>query len=579
MADAPDATPSPESAGLPQRAAGLGRNTAIMASGTLASRLLGFVRNGMLVAAISVNAGAASAYDIANKLPNVLYAVLAAGVINAALVPQIVKAFQRPGGTRTVDRILTVGTVISFGITVALTIAAPILVWLYSPTSWPPELTALATAFALWCIPQLFFYAIYTLFGQVLNAKEQFGPFMWAPVLNNVIGIAGLGVYLAIFGPYMLGADNLTGQALTLSWTPFRIGLLAGVATLGIAAQALILIWPMLRGGYRFHWVWRGPKGELAAVRTVVTWALGAVLIEQVGVLWATRVAAAASAAAAEVSANPGQLDPAIAGNFAYFNALLIYLLPHSLITVSIVTALTTSMSRFASADDMPGLRGEFSRGVRTIGVFTVFATAVLIVLAPSLTRIIAPTSLPVEVTSISYIVIAFAIGLVPLGAMVLMKRVYFVLEDARSIFFIHIPMTIVWIAIASLSRELLNPMWWVVGVAFGMSMSNVTGVVLRARGMHRRLGGLDGRRVAKTHAKAIVGALAAGAAGWAVSKALPDPVALVDAAGLTAGLLNVALVGTVMAIVYGGVLWLLRTPELNEVMSPVTRLLRRRVR
>jgi putative peptidoglycan lipid II flippase len=561
-----------EGGGLALPAKSLGKNTAIMASGTLASRLLGFARNSLLIAAIGVTANVADAYDIANKLPNALYAVIAAGVINAALVPQIVKAFSRPGGTRTVNRILTIGTVISFGATVIFTIGAPVLVLMYAPSSWPPELVALSIAFALWCIPQLFFYALYTLFGQVLNAKEQFGPFMWAPVLNNLIGIVGLIAYLVIFGAYSGGTD-LTGGALTLAWTPGRVALVAGSATLGIAAQALILIWPMVRGGYRFRWVWRGPKGELSSVRTVISWALGAVLIEQIGVLWGTRVAASAAAT------DPMNLDPSIAGNAAYFNAMLIYLLPHSLITVSIVTALTTSMSRFAAADDMAGLRGEVSRGMRVIGVFTVFATAVLMVLAPSFTRIIAPTAKPGEVTAVSHVVIGFAIGLVALGAMVLIKRVYFALEDARAIFFIHIPMTIVLVLVSLAARQFFDPRWWTVGVAVGLSLSNITGVMLRSWGLRRRLGGIDGRRILITHAKAVTAVIPAALTGWALTRVLPDPVAVADFAGVAKGLVTGAVAGTAMLVVYGLILWLLRTPELNEVISPVTRRFSRRVR
>jgi putative peptidoglycan lipid II flippase len=582
MSDASAEQPTPD-VGPPDapvpRARSLGKNTAIMASGTLVSRLLGFIRNGMLVAAIGVNFGVANAYDIANKLPNALYAVVAAGVINAALVPQIVKAFQRPGGTRTVDRILTVGTVISLGLTVVLTVAAPVLVLLYAPSNWPPELMALSIAFALWCIPQLFFYGMYTLFGQVLNAKEQFGPFMWAPAVNNVIGIAGLAAYLVIFGQQMPGVAELTGESLTIAWTPGRIALLAGVATVGIAGQALVLIWPMLRGGYRFNWVWRGPKGELSGVRTVISWALGAVVIEQLGVLWATRVAASAPTAAAIAAGHPKVLDPSIAGNSAYFQALLVYLVPHSVITVSIVVALTTSMSRLWVAHDIVGLRGEISRGLRSIGVFTVFSMTVLMVLAPSLTRIVNPTALPGEVTSVSQILIGLALGLVPLGAMVLMKNVYFILEDARSIFFIHIPMTVVLIGVSLAARAVLDPRWWVVGVAVGLSASNVVGVLLRSVGLRKRMGGIDGRRVLLTYSKAVVAALPAGLAGWALGLVLPDPVANMNLSGFVAGLVNVAASGAIMLLIFGLILRLLRTPELSELLSPVTRRISRRVR
>ena len=188
--------------------------TAIMASGTLVSRLLGFARVALLTAAVGVNAFGADAYDVANRIPNALYAVLAAGVFNSVLVPQIVKAFRRVDGKRTVDRIVTLGLAFSLALSVIFTIAAPFMVRLYSSAEWSQDKRDLATAFAVLVIPQLFFYAAYTIFGEVLNAREQFGPYMWAPALNNVIGIAGLLVYLRIYGEWTKGADNAAG------WTP-----------------------------------------------------------------------------------------------------------------------------------------------------------------------------------------------------------------------------------------------------------------------------------------------------------------------------------------------------------------------
>lgn len=570
----PAAGPGDEAAdGTPARRASLGRATALMASGTLVSRLLGFAKNAMLVAAIGVTTYAADAYDVANRIPNALYAILAAGVLNAVLVPQIVRAFARPDGKRTVDRIVTLGLTFSFGITVLFTLAAPIAVALYSQ-GWSPAQRSLATAFAVWVIPQLFFYAAYTILGEVLNAREQFGPYMWAPALNNIVSMIGLGIYLAVYG---LDTDAKEAQLSQVeSWSPTdpHIMLLGGTATLGIAAQALILIWPLLRGGYRPSWVWRGPKGELAVVRMIAGWALGAVLVEQVGVIVATRVASSASAAA-----GPGAEN--IAGNAAYFNAMLVYLVPHSLITVSIATALMTSMARHAAAEDMPAVRADVSRGLRVIATFTFLAAAVLIVLAPWLLRIVLPSESAASIESVAHVLIAMAVGLVPLGAMVLVKRVYYVLEDARGIFFIHIPMTAAWIAVALLGRELLEPQWWTVSVALGMSLSNVVGFSLRIGGLRRRLGGIDGRRVASVHLRALAASLAAGGAGWLVLQALPriDEVSgstwtvVAIAVGVCAG------VGIVVTAVYVAAMLAMRVTEMRDLTDTLTRRFRRTVR
>ena len=388
----------------------------------------------MLTWAILAIGFSADAFDVANRIPNALYAVLAAGVFNSVLVPQIVKAFRRKNGKRTVDRIVTLGLVFSLAITVIFTIAAPFMVRLYSSSDWSQDQRDLATAFAVLVIPQLFFYAAYTILGEVLNAREQFGPYMWAPALNNVIGIAGLVVYLRIYGAWTPGANAAAG------WTPDRIAWLAIPATVAMAAQAGILLWPLLRGGYRPKFVWRGPKGELGTVKVIIAWALAAVIVEQIGLALAVKVA---------TSANPDGADLAIAGPAAYFYALLIYLLPHSLVTVSLLTALNTSMAKKFSAGDMEGVRNDVARGLRITATFTSFATVALIVMAPWLVRLVLPKVLLEQVYAIAPVLVALALGMVPLGAMVLVKRTYFVLEDARGIFFIHIPMTIAWVAVA----------------------------------------------------------------------------------------------------------------------------------
>jgi putative peptidoglycan lipid II flippase len=564
--DVPEASDVVDAKGGPRvrRRPTLSGATAIMASGTFVSRLLGFARNALLVGAVGINAFGANAYDVANRIPNALYAVLAAGVVNSVLVPQIVRAFRRSDGKRTVDRIVTIGLALSLGVTVIATIAAPFVVRMYSSADWSADQRNLATAFAFLVIPQLFFYAAYTILGQVLNAREQFGPYMWAPVLNNVIAIAGLLIYLQLYGEFSADADTPS------AWTGGRIAWLAVPATLAMAAQAGILLWPLIRGGYRPKFVWRGPKGELATVRVVAGWALAAVLVEQVGVTVGVRVASAA---------NPTGFDPAIAGNAAYFNALMIYLVPHSLVTVSLLTALGTTIAKHYAEGDEEATRADVARGLRVTGTFTFFATAALIVLAPMLARMTLPLASLAEVNSVGQVVIALAIGMVPLGAMVLVKRVYFVLEDARGIFFIHIPMAIAWAAVAYVGMVTLDHKWWTVCVALGLTVSNLVGLALRAGGLRRRIGSLRGRGITRVHLIAALAAAIAGGVGWALRAFVMPSVAEASSNPILIGGFVCLVVGVVMAIVYGLILKAAHVAEVDTLISRVTGRLRRNVR
>ena len=550
----------------PRPARSLSRNTAIMASGTAVSRLLGFVRIALLVAAIGLNTDPSNAFDVAHKIPTVVYSILLSGILNAVLVPQIVRALARPNGKRTVDRIITLGTTLLLCLTVLLMIGAALLVVLFTQ-DWSPELRSLAIAFALWSMPQVFFYGMYALLGQVLNARERFGPYMWAPVANNVVSIVGLVVFLLAFGLY---DPDSSAATLGGDWGPGKIALLAGTTTLGIAMQALVLLRPLARLGYRWRFQWSGPKGELAGVKKVAGWALAAVLVEQAAVAWCTRIASAAGPASG--------MSDSVASNAAYTNALLIYLVPHSLVTVSIVTALFTGMSRFAAASDMNGLRGEMSRGLRTISVFSIFSTAALIALAPILVRVIVPSATAGEVTSVARVVMAMSIGLVPLGAMLLIKAAYFAVEDGRSLFLIHIPMAVALVGIALAAQAWFEPRWWVVGIGLGMAASNTIAMALRLGGLRSRLNGLDGRRVLRTHLLCLSAALPSFALGWLLVRLSPDVGAPGLGSVLTAALLTLG-IGTAMLVVYAIGLWALRVGEWRTAISPFVRRLRPRVR
>ena len=213
-------------------------SSAVMAAGTLVSRLLGMVRVVVLAWAIGA-AFSANAFTTANTLPNQLFLLIGGGVLNAVLVPQIVGAMKRPDGGRDyVDRLLTLSLGLLAVATVVVTAGrAAVPVVLRSATGTASS-SRVAAAFAFWCMPQVFFYGLYTMLGQVLNARGSFGPYMWAPVVNNVVAIAGHArVRRAVRRRRRIRAGW---------WTPGAIAVLAGTTTLGVVAQALVLV-PVLR--------------------------------------------------------------------------------------------------------------------------------------------------------------------------------------------------------------------------------------------------------------------------------------------------------------------------------------------
>ncbi|WP_020017343.1 murein biosynthesis integral membrane protein MurJ [Promicromonospora sukumoe] len=545
----------------------LGRNSIVMAAGTAASRLGGLVRNLMLVAAIGATGTVADAFDVANKLPNVLFAILAGGMLNAVLVPQIVKAFRAHNAQERVDKLLTISAVGILAITAVLTGGAAWVVMLYTD-GWSTEQLALGTVFAYWCIPQLFFYGLYTLLGQVLNAREQFGPFMWAPVANNVVSVLGFGIFLAVFGG---AADNDLNDL--AEWNTPRTILLAGTATLGIVAQALVLLVPLLRSGFRWN-LRLGLRGiGLRSAGAVAMWTFAAVVLEQAGVLYLTKVASEAGAASTATES--------FAGNASYTQALLIYLLPHSLVTVSIATALFTGISKAAQEGDTDKVRDDLSLGLRTIGVFTVFATAALVVLAGPLTAFIVPTAGAKDTALIAPVLVALSFGLIPLGGMALMKWVYYAYEDGRSVFWITVPSTVALVAGLVAAQLWLPIELWVVAAGGAYALSNWITVLLRTGGLKRKLGGrLDGGRIFALHAKTVLAAAVAGGAGWGLYQLVGGFGVLTFGQGwvltMLSGLWVTAACGLVMLGVYVLLLRLLRVRELDGLLGPVLARFRR---
>lgn len=402
---------------------GLAGAVGVMFSGTFVSRGLGYVRASLLTVAVGAAGGAAGAFAVANTLPNTIYMLLAGGVINAVFVPQLVRAAkQADGGQEYANRLLTVAGAALLAVTVVLTASSVLLVQLYA-SQMSEEWLPVAYSFAFWCVPQIFFYGMYTLLGQVLNSREVFGPYMWAPVLNNIIAIGGIGFYIYQFGAMpAVGPDaDQFGQD--------RIILLGATATAGVALQALILIIPLWRSGFRYRPRW-GLQG-LGAAGQMGGWTFAALIVGQLGFIVVSNVAAAAGAYG--TSAEP------IANNATYQLAFTVFMLPQSLIVVSVVTAMFTRLSQRASSRNGAGVRDDLSLSMRTVSVFTVLSAVAIVILATPIARVITVGQQPEQVVQdLSLVITALAIGIPGLALWSVVQRVYYAYQDAKSLFWIR---------------------------------------------------------------------------------------------------------------------------------------------
>ncbi|QJU55463.1 murein biosynthesis integral membrane protein MurJ [Herbiconiux sp. KACC 21604] len=530
-------------------ASSIGRASLFLASGTMVSRVLGFVRTIILAQTIGVvGSASADAFAVANQLPNNIYAIIAGGTLSAVLVPQIVRAtLHSDGGKGYINKLLTIAMVILAGTTVVATLAAPVLVTVSAP-SWSPEQRALGIAFAFWCLPQIFFYGLYTVLGEVLNAKSVFGPFTWAPLVNNVVSIAGLVTFIVLFG-----ADP-SGERLVSDWSPDKIVVLAGSTTLAVACQALVLFVFWRRAGihYRPDFRWRGVG--LGAAGKLAGWTFGMLLVTQAAGLVETMVASIASGDAASVATIQA--------------AWLIFMLPHSIITVSIVTAYFTKMSGHANRGETVELRGDVSAAIRVTGLFMVLGTVVLIVVAYPFSSLF--TENVGQSVAMGNVLIAFVVGLVPFSALFVLQRVFYSLSNTKTPFFLQVLQATIFTALA-IGCAFLPADLIAVGLALALSLATaiqtlVAGVMIRGK-----LGGVGGRTVVVSFLRFALAALPSAAAGVGTYLALQ---ALLGGdfptSGFVGPLISMAVIGVVMLAVYLGALFLIRSPELKDALGPL---------
>lgn len=522
----------------------------MMAVASMASRVTGFLRQVALVAVLGVGV-LNDSYTVANTLPNIVYELLLGGVLTSIMIPLLVRAQTEDadGGVTYTRRLLTIAGVGLVLATLAAMAAAPLLTRLYlgsEDTTANPEL---ATALALLLLPQIFFYGIGALLGALLNTREVFGPFAWAPVLNNIVVLAVLGCYVLVPGE--------------ISLDPVRMGepklLVLGLGTtLGIVVQALVLLPAVRRIGFRYRPVW-GWDRRLNSAGGLALWVVGYTLVGQVGYIVTTRVAAAA---------DPGSVT-------IYSNAWLLLQVPYGVLGVSLLTALMPRMSRAAAEGRTADLVADLGLGARLSTValvpvsvaLTVFGTAVGVALfgygaaadGESPTRLGAALAVS-------------AFGLLPYALTLLQLRVFYALTDSRTPTLLQVLIVAVKVPLLLVCPVLLPPEQVVLGLTAANSASFVVGALAGQLALRRRLGDLRSREVLNTIGRTGIASVVAGAVAYAVVTFLVGEPPMAWTTPQT-GWFVLTVGGAVFGVVILVGLWLLRTPE----MEPVWRRLRRR--
>ncbi|MDX2760139.1 murein biosynthesis integral membrane protein MurJ, partial [Streptomyces europaeiscabiei] len=551
-------TPTPAPAPTPPakkggRASGLLKSSAVMAAGTMVSRLTGFIRSAMIVSALGL-ALLGESFQVAYTLPTMIYILTVGGGLNSVFVPQLVRAMKddEDGGEAYANRLLTLVMVILGLLTALAMFAAPLLVRaLSTPIATNAEANDVAVTFTRYFLPSIFFMGIHVVMGQILNARGRFGAMMWTPVLNNIVIIVTLGAFLWVYGS---AADS----GMTVENIPPEGERLLGIGILlGLVVQALAMIPYLRETGFRMRlrFDWKGHGLGKAAM--LAKWTILFVLANQAGALVVTQLA----------TASVTETRIAGTGFSAYANAQLIWGLPQAIITVSLMAALLPRISRSAAEDDTGAVRDDISQGLRTTAVAIVPIAFGFVALGIPMCTLIFGSSGTGAATNMGFMLMAFGLGLIPYSVQYVVLRAFYAYEDTRTPFYNTVIVAAVNASASAVCFFVIPARWAVVGMAASYGLAYMIGVGVAWRRLKKRLGGdLDGSKVMRTYARlsiaSLPAALLSGAACYGISRTLGQGVG-----------------GSMLALVGGGIVLLgvffvaarrMRIEELNSMVGMV---------
>lgn len=458
----------------------LARASLVMAIGTIVSRATGLVRMFLLVSIIGTALNG-DIFELANSVPSSLYILVAGGIFNVVLVPQLVRTMKEDsdGGEAYANRVVTLGLLALAAATIVLLFIVPwIMRIVFSGelfTAGFEQQRSSAQLLMLLCMPQVFFYGAFVLVGQILNAREKFGPMMWAPIVNNIVAIAVLGSYALIFGVAKPPAND--------GFTRAEVFLLGGGSTLGIALQAAVLIPYLRQVGYRFR-----PRFDFRGVGLGHTFRLGAwtvafIIVNQIAYFAIARLGASATI-------EGRSLGVPAAGQAVYALGYAITQVPHGIITVSVATAIIPTLAGLARDLRFDRFRFELSRTVRVVLLLVAPLATATAMLGVPLAGVIAGFGASRDsTTAIGTTIAAFSATVILFSMHYLVLRGFYALEDTRTPFFVQTVIASVNIGAAVVLTRLVEPIWVSTVLAIAYAIAYLFGLSLAIFLLSRRIG------------------------------------------------------------------------------------------
>ena len=550
MNPAADVTPaSPETAELrpEDSTSAFVRNTAVMAVGTGLSRITGFLRVSAMAFALGITESRlADAYNIANITPNIIYELALGGVLTSVVVPVFVEWMQtrgREAAWEVARKLLTVACIVLSAIALLAIVFAPWIARLYT-TRYGADQEAtqeLTTFFLSWFMPQIVFYGLGAIASGLLNADRRFAAPMFAPIANNLIVIATFVTFTLMPGPAP-GSHELATRAQEL--------VLAIGTTLGVVGMTVAL-WPSLRRtGFRFHWRPQLRDEAVVKIGRLAGWVLVYVAANQLAYMVVLVLAGGTQG-----------------GYTAYGAAFILFQLPHAIFTVSIVTALLPAMSSRWADHDVEGFRALLARGIRATAVIVVPAALAYLVIGRDIVRLVLQHGVAGAESGdlVADVLASFALGLFFFSTFQLLLRAFYAMQDTRTPALVNLGAMVL-----NIGADLLFVFGFhlgIQGLALGHATSYVFSSAVALLILRRRLGGLEGARVARSLALTLVAGTATALAAWAVARFVGNRLGTATLAAQSVQVL--AAVGAGVLVFLGAAL-ILRIEEVDSVKRQI---------
>jgi putative peptidoglycan lipid II flippase len=470
------------------------RASGIMALGTIISRITGFIR-GILIVAVLGTTLLADTYNVANTMPNILYNLLVGGALTAIFIPQLVRSFEsEDGGDDFASRLVTTISLILLILVLLGMFFAPNLVRLYAPEFFTEGFAReqeIAIAFTRYCLPQIFFLGLFTMLGQVANARGSFGPLMWAPIANNLVGIA-------LFGGFLLFSTGIDIDSITQP----QIALLGWGTTFSVVVQALVLVPVIKKLGITIK-----PKLGVAGLGKsfkLAGWTLVYVLISQLGYLVTVNVATAAAVRSFNDGVETG------VGYTPYTFAYFVMLLPYSIVTISIITAILPHISKLALDGKREEVKAQLVRAIRLVGVITVPSAVAFLLFGPLITESIFIGISTEDSRYIGYVLSALSFGLVAFSINLILIRGFNAFEDTRTQVVSILVINIFSVGLSYFFLFFSKNQWVTVGLGVAFSASYLVGLFVTLGLLKKHVGRLAISEFFGQHVRLFIASLIA---------------------------------------------------------------------